>query len=641
MTSPVGAINSLTMVVYGASKVGKALKCNTPILTSNGWSTMEEIKVGDQVHTHDGTLTDVTYVSDIFVDRECYEITTKSGRTVVADAEHLWTVQDTRGRTSTVTTEYLRDNLMEGHSRRFRIPIGVTLERPEIELPVHPYVLGLWLGDGRHEASSISKSHDDLAEIGGYIEDIGYFHTEPRVDGAAWSITLGPTPIRGGNTDSLLSRLRTLGALGNKHLPDVYLTGSVKQRAALLAGLMDTDGSAETRVNNSGRAEFTTVLPHLALSVQTLAISLGYKASIVVSPYHGYSSGLAYRVKWVCDRESTPFWLKRKTAKLPLRATLSDAQRRRPSGTDTIVSVTRTHSVPVKCIRVSDPSGLFLAGRQLMLTHNTTLALTAPYPRLVLDVEGGTRFALINRVYWDPMRAEPPVADGSWDTCIVHCTSFEIMLRAYQWLQSGKHQFNSLIIDSISELQVKVIEQIAGRSSVQLQAWGDIGRATSGLMRDCRDLVMHPTKPLQAIVLTAMERTDQKGKLQPYLSGQSAITLPYLMDCTGYLVVEEYPNPDPTAPPLQFRRMYISPSSRYVAGERVGGRLGSVVEQADLSITEMINRIYRDPFPEPKVVMPDDVPMSDSMLFPAPPPPLEAEAASPPPPALDPTPASS
>src|SRR6478752_7740230 len=228
----------------------------------------------------------------------------------------------------------------------------------------------------------------------------------------------------------------------------------------------------------------------------------------------------------------------------------------------------------------------------------TTLALTAPYPRLVLDVENGTKFALINRVYWDPMRAEPPVADGSWDTGIVHCTKFEIMLRTYQWLQSGKHQFNSLIIDSISELQVKIVEQIAGRSTVQLQQWGDIGRATSGLMRDMRDLTMHPTKPLEAVILTAMERDSQDGRKIPYLAGQSAITLPYLMDVTGYLVIEEYPHPDPTQPPMKFRRLHVTSDPRFMAGERVGGRLGTVVEQADLNVQTMIKKVYgRDTTP--------------------------------------------
>ena len=208
--------------------------------------------------------------------------------------------------------------------------------------------------------------------------------------------------------------------------------------------------------------------------------------------------------------------------------------------------------------------------------------LTAPYPRLVLDVENGTKFALINRTYWNPLRADPPVADGSWDTCIVHCTSFEIMLRTYQWLQSGKHQFSSLIIDSISELQVKIVEQVAGRTTVQLQQWGDIGRATSGLMRDMRDLTMHPTKPLEAVILTAMERENNNtGQKSPYLSGQSAITLPYLMDITGYFAWGSFPEPGPDRHAVPASIICTSHSNpKYVAGERVGGHLGEVGAKA-------------------------------------------------------------
>ena len=49
----------------------------------------------------------------------------------------------------------------------------------------------------------------------------------------------------------------------------------------------------------------------------------------------------------------------------------------------------------------------------------TTLAVTAPYPRLYLDVESAARFLPIIPKLWDPVREEPPVADGTWDTCVV------------------------------------------------------------------------------------------------------------------------------------------------------------------------------------------------------------------------------
>lgn len=224
----------------------------------------------------------------------------------------------------------------------------------------------------------------------------------------------------------------------------------------------------------------------------------------------------------------------------------------------------------------------------------STISVTAPYPRLMIDVEGGHRFLNIVPRYWNPSKEEPPEADGSWDTCVVPTTSFDQMLRAYQWLQSGKHQFASVIVDSISELQVKSIEQISGRSQLQLQQWGELLRVTTGLMRDLRDLTMHPTNPIQAVVLTAMTQ-EKNGIRRPYLQGQSNVTAPYLYDITGYLVVEEYPNPDPTQPPMKFRRLHISPSPQFVAGERVGGRLGQTVEQENLSIEKMINMVYGAP----------------------------------------------
>jgi hypothetical protein len=221
----------------------------------------------------------------------------------------------------------------------------------------------------------------------------------------------------------------------------------------------------------------------------------------------------------------------------------------------------------------------------------STLAATAPYPRLMVDVEGGHRFLPIVSRMWDPALEAPPEADGSWDTCVVQTTSYDQMLKVYQWLQSGKHQFKSLIVDSISELQVKAIEQIAGRGQMQMQQWGELLRTMTGLMRDMRDLTMHPTNPLQAVVLTSMTK-EVNGLFRPYLQGQSAVTAPYLYDLTGYLAVETWPNEDPTKPPHQFRRMHITPSEKFIAGERVGGRLGTVVEQDNLSVQKMIDLVY-------------------------------------------------
>lgn len=229
----------------------------------------------------------------------------------------------------------------------------------------------------------------------------------------------------------------------------------------------------------------------------------------------------------------------------------------------------------------------------------STLAATSPYPRLMLDVEGGHRFLPINVKYWDPMREAPPVADGTWDTCVVDVLNYDDVLKAYEWLRSGQHQFKSLIIDSVSELQDKLFKKLVGNEAVKMQQWGEVLRHMGGFLRDVRDLTAHPTAPLEAIVLTAMAKPDKEGRMHPYMQGQLAIQMPYFYDILGAITVETFPNPDPTQPPYAVRRMYVQSTPLYEAGERVQGRLGTIVEAQDLNITRMLDMIYGPVAPPP------------------------------------------
>ena len=229
----------------------------------------------------------------------------------------------------------------------------------------------------------------------------------------------------------------------------------------------------------------------------------------------------------------------------------------------------------------------------------TTFAVTSPYPRLLLDVESASRFLNVSKVIWDPMRQAPPVADGSWDTCVVYVRDYETVKKAYEWLQTGQHQFRSVIIDSISELQVRCAEQIAGRGQMQTQHWGELLRDMAGLCRDLRDLTMHETNPLEAVVLTSMTR-NQDRVWKPYLQGQLGVVIPYFWDITAYLYVDHVQD-DPTQPPVEVRRLLTRKHPEYEAGERVGGRLPAVVDNPN--IDEMITAIFG---PRPEVAPPAD-----------------------------------
>lgn len=214
----------------------------------------------------------------------------------------------------------------------------------------------------------------------------------------------------------------------------------------------------------------------------------------------------------------------------------------------------------------------------------TTLSSTAPKPMLILDAEGGSKFLPGAKVGWDPMQSGPPVYDGTWEYCVVMVRDFDTMRRVYDWLAHGGHSFQSLSIDSISEVQRRCKEQIIGTEQMKIQQWGELLTKMDNLIRGFRDLTLHPTCPIRVAIFIAETRENSKGKWIPYMQGQISIALPYWMDIVGYLYVEEVPvTNDPASPTHTIRRLLVSPHPQYEAGERVQGRIGPVVDQPDIS----------------------------------------------------------
>lgn len=218
----------------------------------------------------------------------------------------------------------------------------------------------------------------------------------------------------------------------------------------------------------------------------------------------------------------------------------------------------------------------------------STFAATSPAPRLYLDIEGGTRFLNITPVVWDPERDDPPVADGSWDTAVVYVRSWDTVQRVYQWLQSGRHPFVSLVVDSISELQQKLITQISGMSQTGMQQWGDVLRQFTGILRDFRDLTTHPIRPLEAVVLVAMARDTDSGKKKIWLQGQSSTMTPYFFDVAAFQTVVSWVADDGTV--HRAYRLIIGPNEQFETGERTGGRLPSYMDNP--SVEQMLEFVF-------------------------------------------------
>lgn len=350
----------------GAGYEGKALDVDTPMLTTRGWSTMGNLQAGDEVFHPDGQPTRVVGAFNVMHGHDCYLVTTTDGRSVVADADHLWTVQDLRrkGHTwETLTTTQLieRGYRMVGvREAAYRLPKQKAIISKPVDLPVDPYLLGAWLGDGSTGRPILTIGDQDLDETVKHLNEVGV-NTTARRDHTAWSVYLTV-----GKPGAFKDHLRDLGVWSRKRIPDLYLTAGTEQRLSLLQGLLDTDGSISAR----GQVEFSSCQRELADGVLFLVRSLGWRgneAHVGETTLNGRRMKPRWRVRFTPEQgDPIPFRLTRKIARIHV-ASARGQNRRRP----TIKSIVQVASRPVRCIKVDREDGLFLAGRELIPTHNT------------------------------------------------------------------------------------------------------------------------------------------------------------------------------------------------------------------------------------------------------------------------------
>jgi hypothetical protein len=225
----------------------------------------------------------------------------------------------------------------------------------------------------------------------------------------------------------------------------------------------------------------------------------------------------------------------------------------------------------------------------------STLGATCPPPMCILDAEGSTKFLPIRKTFWDPTQGPPPTWDGTWDACIVIVRDFETMRMVHQWLSYGAHNFRSIVLDSISEVQRKFKQALVGTEAMKIQDWGRLLDGMDSVIRGYRDLTQHPTNPIQVAMFIA-ETREVMGKWRPYLQGQITVALPYWVDVCGYLSAEPWfdqsgqPVMDAMGQQQLIRRLLVAPHPQYETGERVQGRLPHVIWQPN--VTEMLLQVY-------------------------------------------------
>lgn len=348
-----------------ADALSKMLCIETPVpLADGGYKLLADIGDGDWIVGSDGMPVRVERAHKIHNPERAYRIRFSSNEEIDAGGEHLWTVQtdnDRRyGKSQTVDTDRLFE-MMQGKGRVY-IP---RVERPhtgcETELPLDPYLLGTWLGDGGSYAPRITTMEPETVEyVSAWAEGHGGLTLDKHQNsGAALSYYVRGlyAPLR----EMLLLKRgddRDEGIVG-KHIPEEYFRASYRQRLELLRGLMDTDGCHHSKA----LAVFCQREGRLLDDVIRLIESLGGWPSIKkLSPYGRFDhSKIHYQVFF--SLADCPFRLARKSSKWV--APFANAS------TQVVKAIERIAIKPMRCLTVDAADHLFCVGRRFTVTHNT------------------------------------------------------------------------------------------------------------------------------------------------------------------------------------------------------------------------------------------------------------------------------
>ncbi len=388
------------LIFGGQAGGGKALAIDTPICTPSGWTTMGALKVRDLVFDEAGQVVRVTHTYAVFTPRKAYKLTFDDGASIITCPEHEWLtfnahelaamttrtsawrkarrakrssrisgnksakftrslIQRNKANPPAIlapptgdirTTEDIAKTLRLKTGRvNHAVPVCRSLQLAEMPLLIDPYLLGIWLGDGTSSLGAITSADASIPEA---FREAGYQVTKYK--------SKYGYGIRG-----LKQQLRELGVFNNKHIPRQYLFASEEQRRALLQGLLDTDGYCK------GSIEFCITNRRLAEGTADVIRSLGSKVNIRESraTLYGKDCGPRYRLQF--SAEYPAFRLTRKLKKQNIKA-------RRVRHFRYIVSCEEINPVPVRCITVNSKSHLYLAGRDLIPTHNSYSLLMEP-----------------------------------------------------------------------------------------------------------------------------------------------------------------------------------------------------------------------------------------------------------------------
>lgn len=351
-----------------ANSLNKMCDIHHMIPLANGkFKELKDIIDGDILVGQNGQPTTVVKAHEIQLPKKAYSIEFSNGEVIRAGGEHLWTIRNQRGIRKTVDTDYIFDYMSKYKQPVYIDRVSKPLAGIHKELPLDPYFLGLWLGDGGSWQNVFTTEDKEVLDYvnnwatshGGYVEQTKYQNSGKAItyrikdtDLTDICIKLGIRKTRYENT-------------GVKHIPAMYFEASYEQRLELLRGLMDTDGCH----HSGGFCIFTQKEGQLCDDVIRLAKSLGWDVTVhETNPCEFAKPNTKYFNIGISALDN-PFKLSRKASKWKRQTRMTDKVK--------IKSITEIEPIPMRCLTVDAEDGQFCIEYTYTVTHNTATGISA------------------------------------------------------------------------------------------------------------------------------------------------------------------------------------------------------------------------------------------------------------------------
>ena len=358
-----------------------------PTPTEKGYTLMGDLKVGDYVFDRKGNPTKILSIFEQGV-KDVYKITFQDGRIALCGLEHLWEVKSHKnGMWRTVTTEDMlkdfkrtspwkvKNGRNDQYDYKYYIPMCNAVNYPKHEVPIDPWVLGCFIGNGccAEQTLTISSGTDEIPKR--IAKTCGF---NVRKNPANYNYTFYNSEGNGIKTKDFFKDIPEMINCysRDKKIPDIYLYNDVETRMNVVRGLLDTDGSISP-AGGRYNIRYTSCSLQLLKQLRWLIYSLGFSTGKILADVREdkYVGNFCGNIHLRIPNNAKPYFFTtdyKKSIALEAVGVYKD-----DIFEDLLIKdISFSHREECRCIMVDNPEHLYLT-EDFIVTHNTFIATYA------------------------------------------------------------------------------------------------------------------------------------------------------------------------------------------------------------------------------------------------------------------------